>query len=115
MALEKRFGCRFEPERRLRARGFNGNGHMPDGLLHRQEGRPIAIELELSQKAPSRVTAIMDAHAANLDIEEVWYVVVDDRMLQFMRRLGEGYDHVRVSQWKRALPGVSTSTGGSNG
>lgn len=101
LALEKRFGFPFEPERRLRARAFNGDGHMPDGLLHKPEGRPIAVELELSQKAPSRVAAIMDAHATNLDIEEVWYIVIDDTMKEFIRRLSEGYDHVKIRHWRR--------------
>lgn len=114
MALEKRFGFPFEPERRLRARAFNGDGHMPDGLLHKPDGRPIAVELELSQKSPSRVAAIIAAHAANLEIEEVWYVVVDDVMQKFLRRLSEGYDHVKVRKWKRHLPGASAGRGGTN-
>lgn len=114
MALEERFGFEFEPERRVRGRGIIGYGHMPDGLLHRPSGRPIAVELELSQKSPSRVAAIIAAHAANLEIEEVWYVVVDDVMQQFLRRLSEGYDHVKVRKWKRRLPGASAGHGGTN-
>lgn len=115
MSLERRFGVSFEPERRLRARGFADDGHMPDGLMHRQDGRPIAIELELSQKAPARVAAIMDAHAANFDIAEVWYVVVDDTMKRFITRCSEGYAHVKVVTWKPASLKPADANGGARG
>lgn len=115
MGLERRFGCSFEPERRLRARGFGGDSHLPDGLLHRQDGRPIAVELELSQKAPARVAAIMDAHAANFDIAEVWYIVVDDTMKRFITRCSEGYAHVKVVTWKPASLKSADPNGGARG
>jgi hypothetical protein len=115
MGLERRFACSFEPERRLRARGFGGNGHLPDGLLHRRDGRPIAVELELSQKAPARVAAIMDAHAANFDIAGVWYVVVDDAMKRFITRWSEGYEHVKVVPWKPASLRSADAKGNARG
>lgn len=111
MALEKRFGFRFEPERRLRARSFGAAGHTPDGLLHRPGGRPVAVELELSQKSPARVTAIMDAYAATLDIEEVWYVVIDDIVERYLRRLASGHEHVKVRKWRTA-PGAQEANNG---
>ncbi|WP_439498503.1 hypothetical protein [Bosea sp. (in: a-proteobacteria)] len=111
MALEKRFDFRFEPERRLRARGFGATGHTPDGLLHRPSGRPVAVELELSQKSPARVTAIMDAYAATLDIEEVWYVVIDDVIDRYLRRLASGHEHIKVRKWRTA-PGAQEASNG---
>lgn len=102
MALERSFSFVFEPERRLRQRGFNANGHLPDGLLHRQDERPIAVELELSQKPPRRLAEIFDRYAADLSIEAVWYVVIDDVIERHLRRLARGHEHIKVRKWRTA-------------
>lgn len=115
MGLERRFTSVFEPERRLRARGFGGDGHLPDGLLHRTDGRPIAIELELSQKAPARVAAILDAYAANFAIAGVWYIVIDDTMKRFITRFCDGYKHVKVVPWKPASLKSADGKGSAHG
>lgn len=102
-ALEQRFKMRFEPERRLRQRGFGNADHLPDGLLHRQDAPPIAVELELSQKPPRRLEAILDTYAAHPEVAEAWYVVVDEGVEKFVRRFAEGRPYVTVRRWRNTL------------
>ncbi len=108
-ALQTRFKMTFEPERRLRQREFAIGGHLPDGLLHQNDAPPIGVELELSQKAPSRLTTIFDAYAANLDISEIWYVVMTDVIEKFVRRLAEGRSYIVIKRWRGLRPKFPTT------
>ena len=101
-ALEKRFKMRFEPERRLRLGAFADADHLPDGLLHRAGGATIAVELELSQKPPRRLAAILDAYGANLEIAEAWYIVMDDAVEKYVRRLSKNRPYIKVRRWQNA-------------
>jgi hypothetical protein len=102
-SLERRFTGRFEPERRLRQRVFSAADHWPDGLLHRPDEPPIAIELELSQKSPRRLTGILDAYAATLSIKAVWYIVMDDAVESHVRRFAEGRPYIMIKRWTNTL------------
>ncbi len=64
-------------ERQLKHEKFMGGlgvkGHVADGLLLFEDGKKIAIELELSLKGQLRVEKIFRAYSTQFDIEEVWY------------------------------------------
>jgi hypothetical protein len=111
-ALEKSFSMRFETERRLRVRGFSICGHLPDGLLHRDGELPIAIEVELSAKAPRRLTTILDCYAASADVEEVWYVTVETSLRDYILRVANGRPGIHVKLWK---PGGARAAGEQSG
>ncbi len=100
-ALERRFEARFVPERRLRSR-LADRDHLPDGILHRLGSPPIAVELELTAKAPRRLQAILDSYASFSEAPEVWYIVVDATIERHLRRFAEGRSYVRVINWKSA-------------
>ncbi len=99
LALEKRFGATFETERQLKVQPGQAPGHLPDGVLHIPDGRRIGIELELTQKAQRRLAAIMDSHAANLALDLVWYVVIDEAMRSFLTRAAADHPHIKIVKW----------------
>lgn len=93
--LERQYAnSRFEPERRLRrARGLVGRvlgaGHMPDGLLWLPGAdKAIAVEVELSAKARSRLKKIIDRYRYSMDYDGVWYFVRDQRLADRVRAAG---------------------------
>jgi hypothetical protein len=100
LALEARFSCRFETEREYRFRRPDRatDFHMPDGVLHRGKER-IGIELELTQKARHRLIGIVNSHAANLDLDEAWYVVVTDAMRGYVHRIAGDAPHIKIVKW----------------
>ena len=100
MDLEKKFDARFETEREYRWRRPDraGEFHVPDGLL-RRENSTVGIELELTQKAPRRLAEIIDSHAANLELDEVWYVVADETMRGYVRRIAGESSHIKIVKW----------------
>jgi hypothetical protein len=111
MALEKRFSARFETEREYRWRRPDraGQFHVPDGLLRRDKST-IGIELELTQKAPRRLAEIIASHAANLELDEVWYVVTDEAMRGYVRRVAGENSHIKIVKWTPG--GAAAAQGG---
>jgi len=99
-ALQRKYRAAFEPERRLRQRGFAIGDHLPDGILNKDGAAAIAVELELSQKAPARLVEIFNRYAANLDIDTVWYIVMSDAVERHVRRLAEGRSYVKIGRWR---------------
>jgi hypothetical protein len=99
-ALEGRTGGRFEPERRLCAGPIGRLEHVPDGVLHRPGRGPVAIELELTAKAPERLRAIIAKYAANMHIEAVWYIVQTDEVKRLVERCARDHSHIRVVRWR---------------
>jgi hypothetical protein len=79
LSLIEIHGGEFIPERRIKQlKGLSGvgvSGHIPDGILTKEDGAKIAIELELTVKSKERLTKIMNEYAANLDFKEIWYFV----------------------------------------
>jgi DNA-binding Lrp family transcriptional regulator len=94
--LEARFGV-FEPARRLRQNmAPDDKKHLPDGILHRADGTRVIIELELTAKAPRRLARIIREHAADLSVQEVWYVTDNAAVARAVRRASAAFEHVRV-------------------
>lgn len=101
-AFEPRIKRRFpdgvvHPERRIRSnRRLAGvqSGHVPDAEVERPAGRPIAFELELSKKAPSRIQAIVDSYVTSQEYARVFYLVPNASMDKYVRRFTEGLDHL---------------------
>jgi len=64
-------------ERRLMqekfSNGLGKRGHVADGLLILQEGKKIAIEVEISVKAKYKIEKILREYCTQLTIKEVWY------------------------------------------
>lgn len=104
-SLETRFSSRFETEREYRWRHQERVEafHVPDGILHRGDKR-IGIELELTKKAPRRLAEIVSSHAANLDLDEVWYVVVTEEMRAYVRRSAGNASHIKIVKWTPNQP-----------
>ena len=94
----------FVPERRLRHQlGMNGaRGHVPDGLLHLDGQKPIAVELELSIKAKDRVEAIVEDYAADRTLAAVWYFVTSQAVRRFLEKITTGYGLFEIHDWEAA-------------
>lgn len=109
--LEPRILRRFpnsvvHPERRIRSnRALAGvpAGHLPDAEVERAEGGPIALELELSQKAPRRIQAIVDGYATS-HYAEVYYLVPDQDMARYVRRFTGGHEQLIRVQTVNLIP-----------
>lgn len=75
--LERETGGRFEPERRLRRRrgmqGVGVVGHVPDGVLHLEAGKPVAIEVEFAVKPKARLRGIFEGYRRSFDYSAVWW------------------------------------------
>ena len=102
LALERRFGGKYETERQLRAQPGLAAGHLPDGIVHLPDGRQIGIELELTQKSQRRLSEILAIHASNLSLDEVWYLIVDESMRPALARVAADHPHVKIVKWTPA-------------
>jgi hypothetical protein len=73
-----------EPPLAVRVGGFGRGGrerlHYPDLLLVDPQGRRIGLELELTDKGPSRRQRILSAYAADPRIDAVVYLVKSRRL-----------------------------------
>lgn len=100
LRLERETGGRFLTERRIRhSEGLIGagmRGHVPDGYLYIEEGKPIAIELELSLKSRRRIEYIVDRYAGNLDVEQVWYFTDRNDVARAVAKAAEKLDFIKV-------------------
>jgi len=87
MTLEARHGGRFELTRRVAERYQNDpdrmSNHLPDAIWHRDDRTVVAIELELTAKSKRRLAQNFAQYAADLSIDQVWYLT-DDLTLAHM-------------------------------
>lgn len=96
-------------ERDLR-RLYHGSAHWPDGELADPDGRHVAVEVELTEKATARFDRIVDDAAHVAGRAGVWYFA-PDRLAELLTRRLEalvvptGFG-VRVSRLP-AVPGCS--------
>ena len=93
-------GGAFTPERRLRAnllaKGRRTKSHLPDGLLHLDDQKPIAIELECSAKAADRLRKIVTDYVVDRSLREVWYFVTNDTVRRAVERVTRPYRDFRI-------------------
>lgn len=111
-SLLKRFGGIFVPERRLRmnwALDGKSRRHAPDGVVVAANRHQIAIELELTQKAPERMRGIFDEYAAEQRYDRLIYLVPDQKMADYVARFAQGIDYLHIHILKRRM----TSGGGN--
>ena len=98
----------FVPERRLRAERRAGRkrkhrwteSHMPDGLLHIGDDKPVAIELEISLKERSRLREIILDYAFSSSVREVWYFVTNDTVRRAIERATQNDDDFRIFMYR---------------
>lgn len=102
--LTTKTGGAFMTERRIRhERGLIGVGvigHVADGLLELGEGKPIAIELELSTKAKGRLAKIIRGHLRDLSISEVWYFAGSDAVRGSLDRAAGDHAFIKIHSWQ---------------
>jgi DNA-binding MarR family transcriptional regulator len=106
----ERFGVRVVGE------GINGGErlHYPDLLLETAAGHRVAVELELSAKAPARLERIIGRYVSDRRFDAVLYLVDDNRRAQQIRaaaaKLGAAkFVHVQSVVWsERAGPPRAT-------
>lgn len=118
--LLTRYGGEFEPTRRIQARLASSgrpNQHLPDGILRRPGREPVAIELELSVKAPRRLNEIMRAHAADMDVEAVWYLTDNLAVARAVKRAAKDFPHIRIGMLSAlaAKPEISGQANNNEG
>jgi DNA-binding MarR family transcriptional regulator len=110
-------GSVWTTERELRrdrmraARAFGGwerQGRVPDGLLRLEDGRRIAIELDLTPKRSARLDLLAGAYAVDRGVDLVWWYLPSETAVVRMRKLvaERGLDHL-------VEPRVRTVTRGS--
>ena len=97
-------GGAFTPERRLRAnllaRGRRTKSHLPDGLLHLDGQKPIAVELECSAKAADRLRKIITDYVVNTKLQEVWYFVTNSDVRRLIERTTKPYSGFQIRMWE---------------
>lgn len=89
----------FISERRLRQYPeiWEFKEHRPDGLIQKDTGELIAIELELSIKTKQRLEAIFDFYSCHAEISEVRYYVGDKYVEAAIKKKIDDYGLYRVS------------------
>ena len=93
----------FTPERRLREeraiKGVGAEGHVPDGLLHVKNKKPIAIELELTVKGRERLEGIVEGYLER-DLGEVWYFVASDQVRRKLTSIIDSESLFKIKPWQ---------------
>ena len=94
-------GGEFIPQRRIRhdegLSGLGQFGHVADGYLHLPHiDKPIAIELELTVKAKSRLNSIIEGYGGNLSVHEVWYFCKDKSVISALQKAAQGYSFIKI-------------------
>jgi DNA-binding transcriptional ArsR family regulator len=88
--------------------------HYPDLLLRTTDGRCVAVELELSGKARTRLESILAAYAADPRIAGVVYLVQNQTVARSVeraaRRVGAS-ELVRLQRVRLAAPGSAGARG----
>lgn len=89
----------FVPERRIRQYPdiWEFKEHLPDGLIKKNTGELIAIELELSIKTKQRLEDIFDFYSVHAEISEVRYYVGDKYVETAIKKRIDDYGLYRVS------------------
>ncbi len=105
-ALVAETGGMFTPERRLRANlfaeGRKTKGHLPDGLLHLDGQKPIAIELERSVKGADRLRKIVTDYVVDTKLQEVWYFVTNADVRRMIEKATRPYSGFQIRMWEAA-------------
>ena len=91
----------FIPQRRIRhdegLSGLGQFGHVADGYLHLpHHDKPIAIELELTVKAKSRLNSIIEGYGGNLAVHEVCYFCQDKSVISALHKASQGYSFIKI-------------------
>ena len=88
----------FISERRIRQHPdiWEFEEHIPDGLIKKNTGELIAIELELSIKTKKRLEDIFDFYSEHAEISEVRYYVGDKYVETAIKKKIDDYGLYRV-------------------
>jgi hypothetical protein len=71
--------------------GAGGRGdrrHWPDAVIELPWGVRVAVEVELSAKAPERLSRVIEAHVAGSPYSAVHYLVAEPALARRLRALG---------------------------
>ena len=101
LELSGQTGGTFVPQRQIRhdegLSGVGQFGHVSDGHLYIPgEEKPIAIELELSVKARSRLNSIINRYGADLSVKEIWYYTDQQSVRSAIEKASHGYSFIKV-------------------
>lgn len=103
-ALVAETGGAFTPERRLRAdllaKGRRTKNHLPDGLLHLDGQKPIAIELECSAKTADRLRKIVTDYVVDTKLQAVWYFATSSDVRRLIERTTRPYSGFQIRMWE---------------
>lgn len=102
--LAQRPDARFTSARRLRRKHWREKpddrlSHVSDGVFEFSNGHRLAIELELTAKNKTALEKIIWDHAADLDIDQVWYFVMDRSVRRLVERYTKGRDIFKIFDW----------------
>ena len=107
LRLEAETGGSFIPDRRIRhdegLSGVGQLGHIPDGYLHIEGEKPIAVELELSVKSRARIQDIIHGYGGNLRIKEVWYYTDNKEVVRAIEKAAAGFSFIKVKEFTATI------------
>ena len=117
--LTDKTGGSFIPQRRIRhdegLSGVGQTGHVADGYLYLPEQeKPIAVELELTVKARSRLNAIIQDYGGNLAVSEVWYFCKEQSVISALQKAAQGYSFIKIFDLQN-MPDFKDEKGRANG
>lgn len=82
--------------------GVGKVGHIADAMLLLPDKKPIAIELELTQKSQSRLESILKYYRSDFSIHEVWYFSPQP-IYQRLQKMAEKMPHIKPYLLEEAL------------
>lgn len=82
----------WKPEAILKAEGF-GCEKVPDGIFHLKE-KPIAIELEISEKGKSRYVEIFNEYSSLTKLKLILYVVKSSSLIEKLLPLASSHNKI---------------------
>lgn len=88
--------------RRAQRSNKDRKGHIPDGLLILEDGKQVAIEVELTLKDPCRLREIFKAYALSFEIEEVWYFC-SELLLAPLQKAARDFPFIKLFNLTKSL------------
>jgi hypothetical protein len=118
MTLEARYGGRFELTRRVAERYSNdpdrSSNHLPDAIWHKNDRTTVAIELELTAKSKRRLAQIFAQYAADLSIDQVWYLTDDLSLAHMLLRESRDFrPPIKIVPFNRNGPAAAETAKGT--
>lgn len=102
LLLSRKFNCKYVTEKELRAsQDIGAKGHTPDFKLL-NNGKNIAVEVELTLKGKRRIDSILKFYKTCLDYSEIIYICSSETINTFEKNT-KNLDFIRVYNQKEFL------------